>query len=131
MSEWTQERHETAKARCEAATSGPWVLSPPLCGPDGQGVYQLSSGGPICDVGDPYPRGENRPQENMEFIAEARTDLPDALAEIERLQTELAWATREVYTPGTDGGPDEWTPADHEEPEPPRPSGLAAWTREL
>ncbi len=61
---------------CLAATPGPWIIHPELCGPGGQSVYQEAGFGPICDVSDPYPRGDNRPQQNMEFIAMARTALP-------------------------------------------------------
>jgi len=52
----------------------------------------MESGGQICEVGDPYPRGDNNPQENMEFIANARTDLPavlDAAVKLRHLATTL------------------------------------------
>ena len=74
---------------CEAATPGPWIVLPETCGPDGQAVYEADSGGIVCEVGDPYPRGNNRPSENMRFIAEARTGWPAALDEIERLRDVL------------------------------------------
>ena len=48
------------RARVEAATEGPWEVAPEKCGPNGQGVYQVESGGCVCEVGDPYPRGGNR-----------------------------------------------------------------------
>ena len=64
---------------CNKATPGPWEVFPPLCGPEGQTVYQVDSGGPICDVSDPYPRGDNKPQENMMFIAQAREGWPHAI----------------------------------------------------
>lgn len=64
---------------CNKATPGPWMVWPGFCGPDGQTVYQEESGGPICDVADPYPRGDNHPQENMEFIAAAREGWPHAI----------------------------------------------------
>lgn len=74
------------KAVCDAATEGPWQLMPPLCGPDGCGCYGTGTLDPkaddipVCEVADPYPRGDNRPQENMEFIAAARTGWPRAIA---------------------------------------------------
>lgn len=78
---------------CERVTPGPWFIAPKKCGPEGQGVYQESSLGLICEVGDPYPRGDNHPQENMEFIATARDGWPHAIkraleaeAEVERLK---------------------------------------------
>jgi hypothetical protein len=57
---WTDERHAAARARCEAATEGPWRRQMPA------------------------------------FIASARSDLPAALDEIERLRArvtelETAW----------------------------------------
>lgn len=64
------------EARAVAASPGPWIVLPELCGPEGQGVYEMDSMGPICEVGDPYPRGNNHPQQNMEFIAAAREDVP-------------------------------------------------------
>ena len=82
----TDERLAEIEARCNAATPGPWTLMPEMCGPDGQGVYEESGLGIICEVGDPYPRGDNHPQENMEFIAAARADVPDLLAEVRRLR---------------------------------------------
>jgi len=81
--DWTADR-----AVCDAATSGPWVVIPDVCGPEGQGVYETEDYGCICKTGDPYPRGNNRPTENIRFIAEARTGWPAALDEIERLQAE-------------------------------------------
>jgi len=86
----TQGQLEAIRQRAENATPGPWILSPEKCGPDGQGVYEAESFGHICEVGDPYPRGNNRPQENMEFIAHARTDIPLLLDHIAELEAELA-----------------------------------------
>ncbi|MDF1510703.1 hypothetical protein PZE06_21440 [Robertmurraya sp. DFI.2.37] len=82
----TNEDLQAIKERAEKATAGPRVLAPELCGPEGQGVYEPDSFGCICEVGDPYPRGNNRPQENMEFIANAREDVPKLVAEVERLR---------------------------------------------
>ena len=64
---------------CNEATPGPWDVFPEVCGSEGQTVFQVESGGDICDVADPYPRGENRPTENMQFIAEARAGWPHAI----------------------------------------------------
>ena len=76
---------------CDAATPGPWHLAPPKCGPDGQGVY-ANDLGCVCEVGDPYPRGNNHPQENMEFIAEARTGWPEAIQRALDAEAELQQA---------------------------------------
>lgn len=52
-------------------TPGPWMHDKPAdCGSEPTwGVWDTNSGGPICFVGDPYPRGENAPFENMVAIA--------------------------------------------------------------
>lgn len=91
MSTWTDERHEAARARCEAATDGPWescggaIEGGPTSGRDvvTTEVDCMS----YCYGG--TGRGVERP-EDREFIAHARTDLADALDEIERLRAESA-----------------------------------------
>ena len=80
---------EAIKARRAAITEPPWILIPELCGPEGQGVFQAASLGCICEVGDPYPRGDNCPQENMEFIANAPNDIDALLVAVERYETAL------------------------------------------
>lgn len=89
------EELQAIKERCKKATSGPWILMPEVCGIEGQGVFETDSFGCICEVGDPYPRGNNRPQQNMEFIANARQDIPKLLAEIERLRETIKIARKE------------------------------------
>lgn len=89
---------EPIKKRLGAITPGPWILAPEKCGPDGQGVFQESSLGPICEVGDPYPRGDNHPQENMEFIVSAPTDIAALVAEVERLTVALNAADGALLT---------------------------------
>jgi hypothetical protein len=81
---------------CQKATRGPWIALPAMCGPDGMEVYQVESMGCICLVGDPRPRGENRPTANMHFIAAAREGWPHAIdralkaeAEVEKLRDEV------------------------------------------
>ena len=69
-----EQRLAEISARLKVITPPPWIVMPELCGPEGQGVYN-EDGGPICEVGDPYPRGKNRPQENMAFIAHAPDDV--------------------------------------------------------
>lgn len=66
-------------AICEAATAGPWEVAPDVCGPEGMAVYETEDYGCICEVGDPYARGNNRPAENMRMIAEAREGWPEAI----------------------------------------------------
>lgn len=87
-----QEQLNAIKQRAENATPGPWLVAPEKCSPEGQGVYESDGFGCICEVGDPYPRGNNRPQENMVFIANAREDVPALVAEVERLREVLKGA---------------------------------------
>lgn len=82
---------EAITARLAAITPPPWILLPPLCGPDGQGVYN-EDGGCICEVGDPYPRGDNHPQANMTFIAHAPADIAALLALVD-----AAYATTQYF----------------------------------
>lgn len=77
-------------AVCEAATAGPWAVD------KGLSVYHGESGGTICDVGDPYPRGKNRPSENMRFIAEARTGWPHAIERALAAEAENAELRRQL-----------------------------------
>lgn len=91
------EQLNAIKERAEKATPGPWLVAPEKCGPEGQGVYESDGFGCICEVGDPYPRGNNRPQENMEFIAHAREDVPALVAEVERLRKALSYYADEKH----------------------------------
>lgn len=78
------------RARCEAATEGPWeVLS---------GYEVRSPHGHICEVRDLPRRGTW--MTNAAFVAAARTDLPAALDEIDALRAErdTERAAAEVYS---------------------------------
>lgn len=82
MSNWTDKRHEAARARCEAATEGPWKAQPDRTGTaiivlDQEGDALWDAVGMLLD-------------EDGEFSAHARTDLEEALDEIERLRAESA-----------------------------------------
>ncbi len=71
----------------EAASPGPWEADPQsMAGPKADwGVFHVDSGGQICYVGDPYPRGDNAPYENMQLIAQA----PALAASVEALGAAL------------------------------------------
>lgn len=76
------------RARCEAATKGPWVECRNGGGDDF--LYSIDSeptGLPIvkadCGV---YPPEK----EDADFIAHAREDIPKLLAEVERLRKQVA-----------------------------------------
>lgn len=92
-----QEQLNAIKERVAKATPGPWLVAPEKCGPEGQGVYESDGFGCICEVGDPYPRGNNRPQDNMEFIAHTREDVPLLVSEIERLRKALSYYADEKH----------------------------------
>lgn len=101
----TGEEVRAALKLAEAATAGPWEVMPKLCGPDGQGVYTMdppSEGGKVCEVGDPYPRGGNNPQESMEFIAAARTLVPALATELLKTR-ELLRETKDLLLVMTSG----------------------------
>lgn len=110
---WTPERHAEARKRCEVATAGPWARG----GWGGQchmpeHVAKGHPGGGKCKYDTYFAESDDhhelvsRSVENSlvagnyeydaggivgeadsDFIAAARTDLPDALDEIERLRT--------------------------------------------
>ncbi len=80
----TPERFKEIKARCEAATKGPWKLGEEfgakLIGTDDTIIVEIST---------PQILGCSVKPCNSKFIAHARQDLPDCLDEIERLRGEL------------------------------------------
>ena len=104
MSTWTNEKHEAARARCEAATAGPWRWSnsggarPRLAQKDNALVMGFARQGmdgaqPVLRTRDGIPEKAGRENLNSYpdavFIAHAREDLAEALDEIERLRAAL------------------------------------------
>ena len=87
---------EAIKARCEAATDGPWYTN--KYGGIGAGEFALN---PIVIKGDENPFGgfwpfqgcrDLSPKEqraNFDFVKNARTDLPACLAYIAELEADL------------------------------------------
>lgn len=71
-------RDEAIRARCEAATPGPWKLTK-------DGRYEDHD---ECRIDLPDDNIELCRYENGEFIAHARNDIPDLLDEVERLRAE-------------------------------------------
>lgn len=77
------------KARAEAATPGPWS---DLC----YIVYAQTKPGstfdiPLADASlDECPFSHDQCEANAQFIAHARTDIPALIAEVERLNGEVA-----------------------------------------
>lgn len=103
MTDWTKERHATARKACEAATSGPWCIwdGPAYVGgghdlcigaPNEVWITNVesdersSSGMKIAGMSMDPSEVTRQQRANAEFLATARTDLPAALDEIERLQ---------------------------------------------
>ncbi len=93
----TDKRLAAIKARCEAATAGPWKV--------GEGLLQNEAGlyvGPTRVVIEGKEReyaiassGDVRNKDSHadgEFIAAARTDIPDLVAEVESLRRQLTTA---------------------------------------
>jgi len=83
----------TIKARCESATVGPWKWEPNIHAKDGGSNEILvrtagrGSDDWIADMGRAH---ENERVNNADFIAHARQDVVDLVAEVERLNQELA-----------------------------------------
>lgn len=101
MANWTKEREAKARARCEAATMGPWERDVWYV------TAELKDGRPGGEVIVRCAASTNKHQDNERdirnatFCAHARTDLPDALDEIRRLREELtdAWTHRAYRCP--------------------------------
>lgn len=92
---FTDAELDAFEALANAATHGPWIVAPEHCDDDGQGVYtdpgaECCGAGKVCEVGDPYARGCNNPEESMRFIAASRAWAPLLIGEVRRLRAELA-----------------------------------------
>jgi hypothetical protein len=108
MGSMTEDRFTALERICGEATPGPWCVeeiseTPVIVSRDrgGDGSFGMDrnedsfDGGVVTGMGGPWtyraipgPFG-NPPLNNYNFIAEARTALPEALAEIRRLREEL------------------------------------------
>jgi hypothetical protein len=84
----TPEKLAELEALCENATPGPWLIdysgTAAVYEDDAAGRTIFLAGSPHCP-----PRSESETNCNLRFIAAARTALPEAIAEIRRLQSEL------------------------------------------
>ena len=84
----TDEQLAAIRARCDAATPGPWVarlVYNAVYGAEAEGVRSEPDGTMICGPGFPHPGAED-----AEFIAAARADVPALLEEISRLREEVS-----------------------------------------
>ena len=102
---WMREQEAAAQARCEAATDGEWDFCLGSGGNLCTAVYAMVNGVHqfICDCWTDYmvandnKNGVERDHvPDMDFIAHARTDLPAAIENGQRLRDELikVWAHR-------------------------------------
>ena len=96
----TPKRLTEIKARCDAATKGPWQY----CG-HGRGGCQCGSvfgvdgnvgvhHAPSLEMFDGVPQVPGIMADQL-FIAAARQDVPDLIAEVERLQAEVTALTQQ------------------------------------
>ena len=102
----TPERIAEIKAREGKATPGPWVVDKYANGvdlgykPDHERTWGYGCGnGFVCDLNDgEYHEycSQDEQRANAEFIAAARQDIPDLLAEVERLRAENKRLERQV-----------------------------------
>lgn len=103
----SEERLQGIQKRCEAATPGPWRHTYKDCSHfmssdfidrhgDGMGVGLVA-----CDINQPNA-DLYATEADMEFIAYARQDIPELLAEIERLQA-IIEATHQGLPSGPPG----------------------------
>ena len=121
MPEMTPERLAEIETRCNATTPGPWEyenIDDGMC--MNADVVRTCGDGAVDDfpLDGPYedkerivaitllqaPRfasiADNRWEENAQFIAHARTDVPDLIAEIRRLTTERDAAVAQAQASG-------------------------------
>lgn len=92
---FTKEDAERVKAYCEKATLGPWIDESPYVSGKVEGGRP---NGEVIFFANPnrMSRIENRSLANCAFIASARTDLPAAIAELERCWAELAECRKRI-----------------------------------
>ena len=87
------------KKRHEAATKGPWraIRDTGVRNDGGYVVFSKAKPSHYLGQDERYEREIGEWHGNLEFIAHARQDLPDCIAEIERLQALVKSAYIEAY----------------------------------
>lgn len=96
MPEMTEERLAEIEARANAATRGPWKMWSgwgPVAGTEYMAVTRLGPEGDeyagiVSDAHYPPKRDFYSKREDLEFVAVARTDMPDLIAEVRRLRAD-------------------------------------------
>lgn len=91
---------EAIKARCEAATPGPWSLRTRNAEP---AIVSDSTGLEVAR----QPRGNAPLLDDAAFISAARADVPALVAEVERLRDEALAALRDVVDVLEEFAPDD------------------------
>lgn len=80
---------QAIRARCEAATPGPWIASEV----EPRGLSSVTAVGDnwgvFTKIGERKPRQYATPEADAAFIAHARTDIPALLDEVARLRAAL------------------------------------------
>jgi len=93
----SKERLEKIKARAESATSGVWdVFSISSSDGTSQRLFVKTNNGPIDLAHIPKEWALVNPS-NAYFLAHARTDVPDLVAEVERLRSVIKRSEIESY----------------------------------
>lgn len=88
----TKERMEEARARCDAATKGPWEAFN-----NGRIVVRQAPGS-ISTISDfSFCTANDNSDNDAAFCAHARQDLPDALDTIDKLEKKNASLRAELY----------------------------------
>lgn len=87
---WSDQRHRAVRDLCENATAGPWhLVDTGWCRYGGYDQIEAPNGEPIAMPQDEQGGASWGEDHDAAFIAAARTDLPAALNEIERLKQAL------------------------------------------
>lgn len=86
----TNERLAVIKARAEAATPGPWERNHLAGRPEREVFAGNDLIGDFGVGGWEDDKGADRVESNANFIANARQDIPELIAEVERLREHIA-----------------------------------------
>ena len=99
--DWTPERIREARERCDKATGGNWHAADCVAPRIAIYAWITREGEPKPSanyLGECYADAKGQGRANMAFIAHARTDLPAALREIERLRDRPTLTEEQIET---------------------------------
>ncbi len=102
----TEEQLKEIEERAGAATPGPWVWAPSIGG-GVEVLNQIRPDGTMYEIG---PWREDFEPQDAYFIAAARTDVPDLVAEVQKLHSVLTelldlWNIAAIVPKWTSGSP--------------------------